>query len=54
LGLLRALAQGDYLINGFRNRDLRLSLWGIPKAESERRRQSAKITRWLAISKRTG
>jgi hypothetical protein len=49
--LLRALAQGDYLINGFRNRDLRLTLWGPCEDAKERRRQSARITRLLAILK---
>jgi hypothetical protein len=49
--LLRTLAQGDYLINGFRNRDLRLSLYGPSQDANERRRQSAKTTRLLAILK---
>jgi hypothetical protein len=49
--LLRTLAQGDYLINGFRNRDLRLSLFGPCEDVKECRRQSAKITRLLALLK---
>jgi hypothetical protein len=49
--LLRTLAQGDYLLNGFRNRDLRLSLFGPCEDAEERCRQSAKITRLLALLK---
>jgi hypothetical protein len=52
--LLRTLAQGDYLLNGFRNRDLRASLFGHSSDPIERRRQSAKITRLLAILKAHG
>jgi hypothetical protein len=46
---LRLLAQGDYLLNGFRNRDLRESILGPCVDAAQRRRQSAPITRWLAI-----
>jgi hypothetical protein len=49
--LLQALAQGDYLINGFRNRDLRQSLFGPGHTAKERRKRSAQITRLLAILK---
>jgi hypothetical protein len=49
--LLRALAQGDYLINGFRNRDVRLTLWGDCDDAKERKRRSSKVTRLLAILK---
>ncbi len=52
--LLRALAQGDYLINGFRNRDLRANLFGSCADADQRRKQSAKITRLLAILKAHG
>jgi len=52
--LLRALAQGDYLINGFRNRDLRTSLCGPCDDTAQRRRQSAQITRRLALLKAHG
>jgi len=48
--LLRALAQGDYLIS-FRNRDLRASRFGHCDDAIERRRQAAKITRSLALLK---
>jgi hypothetical protein len=52
--LLRTLAQGDYLLNGFRNRDLRSSLLGASTDPIERRQQSAKISRLLAILKGHG
>jgi hypothetical protein len=47
--LLRTLAQGDYQVNGFRNRDLRQSLYGQAADEADRRRQAAQITRRLAL-----
>jgi hypothetical protein len=52
--LLRALAQGDYLLNGFRNRDLRQSLFGACDDVQECRRQAARITRRLALLKAHG
>jgi hypothetical protein len=52
--LLRTLARGEYLVNGFRNRDLRLQLWSPGTHVQERRRQSAKITRLLAILRAHG
>jgi hypothetical protein len=52
--LLRALAQGDYLLQGFRNRDLRVALYGETDDPQERRRQGAAITRKLALLKAHG
>jgi hypothetical protein len=52
--LLRAIAKGDYLINGFRNRDLRGDLFGPCADPQEHRRQAAKITRLLALLKAHG
>jgi hypothetical protein len=52
--LLRTLGQGEYLLNGFRNRDLRGHLLGPGKNNAERRRQSARVTRWLALLKAHG
>jgi hypothetical protein len=49
--VLRTLAQGEYLINGFRNRDLRGQLFGPCKDTDQRRRQSARITRLLGLLK---
>jgi hypothetical protein len=48
-GLLRAVAKGDYLINGFRNRDLRADLFGACDDAKQRRQQSARITRLFAL-----
>lgn len=47
--LLRALARGEFLLQGFRNRDLRVALYGEPKNADERRRQAAVVTRQLAL-----
>jgi hypothetical protein len=52
--LLRTIADGDYLINGFRNRDLRRSLFGPCDDAKECRRQAAKITRLLALVRAHG
>jgi hypothetical protein len=52
--LLRTVANGDYLVHGFRNRDLRASLLGPCADAQERRRQAAKITRQLALLKAHG
>ena len=52
--LLRLLAHGDYLLNGFRNRDVRASLFGPCEDAMERRKQSAKISRLLALLKAHG
>jgi hypothetical protein len=52
--LLRCLAHGAYLLNGFRNRDLREALHGPSKDPKERRRQSGAITRKLALLKAHG
>lgn len=47
--LLRTLAQGNFLRNGFRNRDLRVVLHGQTADPARRRRQSAAVTRQLAL-----
>ena len=52
--LLRAIAQGDFLLQGFRNRDLRLALYGEPADGAERRRQSARVTRQLGLLRAHG
>lgn len=52
--LLRALAQGDYLLNGFRNRDVRVTLFGWGTDPSMRRRQAAKVTRLLGLLRAHG
>ena len=52
--LLRVLAQGDFLLHGFRNRDVRLALHGTPADKDEERRQAAAITRKLAMVRAHG
>jgi hypothetical protein len=52
--LIRLLAQGKYLVEGFRNSDLREGLFGMTTDVTERRRQSAKVTRLLALLRAHG
>jgi hypothetical protein len=47
--LLALLANGDFLINGFRNKDLRVALYGSSNDADVRRKQSAAVTRQLAL-----
>jgi hypothetical protein len=47
---LEAIRQGDFLIHGFRNRDLREALYATePESDKEQRRQSAAVTRQLRL-----
>lgn len=53
--LLRALGSGDFLLNGFRNRDLRQAMLGDdPADDTERRRRSAAISRKLRLLRAHG
>jgi hypothetical protein len=52
--LLRVLARGDHVLQGFRNRDVRVALFGGCGEAAERRRQAAKVTRWLALLRAHG
>jgi hypothetical protein len=52
--LLRALARGDFLLKGFRNRDLREALHGDSQEDDVRRRQAAAVTRQLALLRAHG
>lgn len=53
--LLRAIGNGDFLLNGFRNRDLRVALCGEdPDDDIERRRRSAAISRKLRLLRAHG
>jgi hypothetical protein len=52
--LLRLLAQGNFLLEGFRNRDLRESLFAKTMDEAQQRRQAAKITRKLRLLREHG
>ncbi len=53
--LLGAILHGDFLINGFRNRDLQAVLYPTPpSSKSERRRRSAAISRRLRMLRAHG
>lgn len=52
--LLEAISQGEFALNGGRNRDLRVMLYASGCAPAERRRQSAAITRQLALFRAHG
>lgn len=53
--LLAAIRRGEFTISGFRNRDLRQLLYGNPPADAkEQRRQSAAVTRKLALLRAHG
>lgn len=52
--LLTALASGEHLISGFRNRDLRRALFGDTDDATRRRRQAGQITRRLALLRAHG
>jgi len=52
--LLRCLAHGEFLLNGFRNRDLRAKLYKTTEDAKEQRRQAGAITRKLALLKAHG
>lgn len=50
LALLTAVNRGEFLLNGFRNGQLRQVLYGAaPEEEAERKRQSAKVTRQIRL-----
>jgi hypothetical protein len=52
--LLEIVSRGETLISGFRNREVRLALYGAPVDERERRRQAARITRKFAMLRAHG
>ena len=55
LALLTAVNHGDFLINGFRNRDLRALLYPQPApSEAEQRRRSAAVSRQLRLLRAHG
>lgn len=48
--LLEAVARGEFAISGFRNRDIRVLLYGAdPREAAERKRQSSAVTRRLRL-----
>jgi hypothetical protein len=52
--LLRTIGQGDLMLQGFRNRDLREALHKTPQDKTEERRQASQISRKLAMLRAHG
>lgn len=52
--LLQIVSDGKYLISGFRNRDLRLALFGDTADPLQQRREAAKVSRKLALLRAHG
>lgn len=52
--LLRTIANGNFLAQGFRNQDLRLALFGESKDAEQRRKQAAAVTRKLRLLRAHG
>jgi hypothetical protein len=52
--LLAAISRGEWLVAGFRNRDIRQALDGDEADESKRRRQAGAVTRLLGILRAHG
>jgi hypothetical protein len=52
--LLQAVQHGEFLLNGFRNRDLRTLLYGPASTPDEQRRQSAAVTRQIRMLRAHG
>jgi hypothetical protein len=53
-GLLAAAGRGEFLISGFRNRDLQGLLFGAIDDESEKRRRGGRVTRMLRMLRAHG
>lgn len=51
---LEAISRGEFLVNGFRNRDIRSLLFSAPTDKAEARRQSGAITRQLRLLRAHG
>ena len=53
--LLSHIARGEFILNGFRNRDIRALLFPAASRDSDQqRRQSAKVTRLLRLLRAHG
>jgi len=52
--VLQTIARGEWTVNGFRNRDLRATLYKPTGDETERRRQSGRSTRLLGLLRAHG
>jgi hypothetical protein len=53
-GLLEAVSRGEWLVSGFRNRDIRQVLYGEACDESARRRMASRVTRLLGLLRAHG
>jgi hypothetical protein len=54
VSLLQAVSRGEFLLNGFRNRDLRELLYGEAGDQAARRRHSGVVTRKLRLLRAHG
>ena len=54
LSLLAAISRGEFVISGFRNRDLRQFLYSPPKTKEDERRLSSKMSRQLRLLRAHG
>lgn len=55
LALLRAVADGNHLLNGLRNRDLRAHLYPVPTSDAtEQRRRAARVGRLIRLLRAHG
>lgn len=52
--LLGAVGRGEWLVSGFRNRDIRRALYGEAGDAATRRRQAARVTRLLGLLRAHG
>jgi hypothetical protein len=52
--LLQAISNGEFLICGFRNRDIRIKLYGESHDRNQQRREAGKISRKFAILRAHG
>jgi hypothetical protein len=52
--LLEAVGRGEWLVSGFRNRDIRRALYGEAADGATRRRQAARVTRLLGLLRAHG
>jgi hypothetical protein len=53
-GLLEAVSRGEWLVVGFRNRDIRHALYGDARDETTHRRQASRVSRLLGLLRAHG
>jgi len=54
LKLLETVGRGEWVVNGFRNADVRGAMYGESKDKSEQRRRSARVSRQLGLLRAHG